>query len=343
MNFTGLVNLHSLPASEPLLPLYEAIVNSIQSIEDANLPDKGGFIDVYIKRTPQMTLIGGWETDIESIVVTDNGIGFTDENFTSFDTYASDFKVKKGCKGVGRIMWLKAFDIVEIDSIYSANGESFRRKFMFSAENSIHGEINEKIENVTSKNQITTVTLKKLKSNIRKATPKRIQTIARDILFHCFMYFVSNTMPKIRVFDDSDTICIHDLYNEYDDKHFKVDNFTLNNCLFSLIHSKNYKFPSSNATLNFCAHNRKVFSIKLSSILNNIEGRFHSDDGNFSYFGFIVAQILDETVNQERTEFSIPEEPALNLESNEIGLSEIRENARQLYRNFFERRYKQIY
>lgn len=32
VNFSGLVSLHALPTSEPLLPLYEAIVNSIQSI-----------------------------------------------------------------------------------------------------------------------------------------------------------------------------------------------------------------------------------------------------------------------------------------------------------------------
>ena len=35
INFKGLVNLHTLPSSEPLLPLFEAIVNSIQSIEQS--------------------------------------------------------------------------------------------------------------------------------------------------------------------------------------------------------------------------------------------------------------------------------------------------------------------
>ena len=35
MNFKGLVDLHTLPKTTPLLPLYEAIINSIQSIEEA--------------------------------------------------------------------------------------------------------------------------------------------------------------------------------------------------------------------------------------------------------------------------------------------------------------------
>ncbi len=32
INFSGLVDLHTLPATEPLLPLFEAVANSIQSI-----------------------------------------------------------------------------------------------------------------------------------------------------------------------------------------------------------------------------------------------------------------------------------------------------------------------
>ena len=41
-----------------------------------------------------------WETDIENIIIYDNGVGFTEDNFKSFNTYASDFKKMLGCKGV---------------------------------------------------------------------------------------------------------------------------------------------------------------------------------------------------------------------------------------------------
>lgn len=34
-NFKGLVRLHVLPVTEPLLPMYEAIINAIQSIEES--------------------------------------------------------------------------------------------------------------------------------------------------------------------------------------------------------------------------------------------------------------------------------------------------------------------
>ena len=42
--------------------------------------------------------------------MTDNGNGFNTENYTSFLEAYSQLKVKKGCKGIGRFLLLKAFD-----------------------------------------------------------------------------------------------------------------------------------------------------------------------------------------------------------------------------------------
>ena len=63
MNFKGLVELHTLPKTTPLLPLYEAIINSIQSIEDAQISN--GKIEIIVERDKQMNLFNQWETDIE--------------------------------------------------------------------------------------------------------------------------------------------------------------------------------------------------------------------------------------------------------------------------------------
>lgn len=63
MNFKGLVDLHTLPQTTPLLPLYEAIINSIQSIEDAQISN--GKIEIIVERDKQMNLFNQWETDIE--------------------------------------------------------------------------------------------------------------------------------------------------------------------------------------------------------------------------------------------------------------------------------------
>ncbi|WP_330167553.1 hypothetical protein [Bartonella grahamii] len=51
-----------------------------------------------------------------SISVFDNGDGFTKENIKSFSTYKSDYKIQEGCKGVGRVTYLKIFEEVKIVS-----------------------------------------------------------------------------------------------------------------------------------------------------------------------------------------------------------------------------------
>ena len=67
INFKGLVELHNLPSTEPLLPLFEAIVNSIQSINQGNI--KNGEISIHIERENTQSLFNSsdWETDIENI------------------------------------------------------------------------------------------------------------------------------------------------------------------------------------------------------------------------------------------------------------------------------------
>ena len=59
-------------------------------------------------------------------------MGFNDDNFKSFNTADSTYKLHRGGKGVGRFLWLKAFDKVEIESIYGQNGTKRLRKFEFS-------------------------------------------------------------------------------------------------------------------------------------------------------------------------------------------------------------------
>ena len=122
INFRGLVELHTLPTSEPLLPLYEAIVNSIQSINQSNTVN--GEIRIYIERDTSPSFFDVWETDIENIVIQDNGSGFNEDNFKSFNTYATDFKKMLGCKGVGRIIWLKAFTSVNVE-VFMRKVETF--------------------------------------------------------------------------------------------------------------------------------------------------------------------------------------------------------------------------
>jgi hypothetical protein len=88
----------NLKTSEFLLPLYEVIVNSIQAIEESNIPN--GRIKIQINRDKSQKAFEyeGIENGIfpiSSFIVDDNGIGFNDINFKSFDDAYSEKKARK--------------------------------------------------------------------------------------------------------------------------------------------------------------------------------------------------------------------------------------------------------
>lgn len=303
INFKGLVDLHVLPTTEPLLPLYEAIVNSIQSIEETNRRD--GKIEIEIQRDSQVSLFeDSWETDVENITITDNGIGFNEENFNSFETYASDFKFKKGCKGVGRIIWLKAFNDIYVESIYKKDNSFRKRTFKFNDTKAVYDNV-DVVDNEASDIK-TIIKLNGLKSKIRKITPKRLETIARNILNHCFVYFITQNMPQIIIRDEKDTIIVNHLFEEMKKENVVVEDFKIDNIEFRLVHTRNYKFSKTIHLLNFCAHNRTVTSTNLNVLIKNINSAFKDDNNNnYVYNGFIISDFLDDTVNRERTDFYI--------------------------------------
>ena len=85
---------------EALLPVFEAVVNSIQAIEErGNL--SGGEIEVRVVREAQGMLGDMDESGITGFVITDNGIGFDEANYDSFETSDSIHKQALGGKGKG--------------------------------------------------------------------------------------------------------------------------------------------------------------------------------------------------------------------------------------------------
>ena len=97
-----------LPRSHGLLPLFEAVVNSIQALAATDRDSSTGEVLVEIVRVPQQSLAlddGSQRRSlaphepIAGFVVSDNGCGFDDNNFESFETLDSDYKATEGCRG----------------------------------------------------------------------------------------------------------------------------------------------------------------------------------------------------------------------------------------------------
>lgn len=82
-----------------LFPLYEAVSNSLHSIEERwgdELEEKGR-IEINI------------DTDQKRIVVADNGVGFDRKNLDAFLTPLTGNKFERGGKGFGRFIAFKIF------------------------------------------------------------------------------------------------------------------------------------------------------------------------------------------------------------------------------------------
>ena len=316
INFKSIVDAHKLPTSSPLLPLFESIINSIQSIEEAKIDN--GQIDIKVIRELSLIPNANWETDIDSFEIVDNGVGFTDKNYSSFDIYGSDYKLALGCKGVGRVLWLKAFSKVYIESTYLSDDDNYYdRNFSFS--------ISE--ETKLDKNELSTISkpgtrvlLDGYITKYKSRCPKRIDTLAREIMNHCFAYLALGSCPKITISDDQETRCINTIFDESIRGNLSVKEFEVNGVCFNLISAKNYAASNDRHYLHFCAHKREVFGDNLSSVIKELTGKLFNDDGEFTYNGYITGKLLDDNINSERTEFVFSKDE--NYDSDEMGYSE---------------------
>ena len=159
-NLAGRVKNTRLPLTKGLLPLFEAVLNSIHAIEDAGITTDDGRIDITILRKPKQSSLSLDDSkhrgpdsleDIVGFRIEDNGIGFTEDNMESFRTLDSDYKISKGGRGVGRLLWLKAFGVVKIESVFKDAGTGFKqRRFQFDAVSGILNEHSEDMSTATN-------------------------------------------------------------------------------------------------------------------------------------------------------------------------------------------------
>jgi len=196
-----IVDSVDLNVSEALLPIYESIVNSIISLEKRqDCGEKG--IEVIIERqktkNKQTELFDKKPNPIKNVTIVDNGIGFTEENYKSFSQPFSKINKKYGCKGIGRFTILAMFEKMEIVSTYKEGDIWYKRNFIFDAEHEIHKT--EKTE--LSGNHALQTKVRFIGCKNRRLLPytaKNAEEIARGITDHCFIYYLSGTLPQIYV------------------------------------------------------------------------------------------------------------------------------------------------
>jgi len=132
IDIAGKVREKKIANNNVLLPLYEAVVNSIHAIEDAKV--EKGIIEIELIRLNQEEFAYEDLQKLPPIIdfhIKDNGIGFDEKNFESFNFAHSSYKMDRGGKGIGRITWLRAFDKAIIESQFKEGGLYKKRTFTF--------------------------------------------------------------------------------------------------------------------------------------------------------------------------------------------------------------------
>jgi hypothetical protein len=313
----GRVRNLSLPASaqHSLIPLFEAVSNALHAVESrfGDNATQAGEIEIEIIRTDAnegFPIIG--------FMVTDNGIGLTDENMTSFLTSDSAFKIAKGGKGVGRLTWLKTFQKCEIKSWFARDGKPLQRSFNFSlAQNnpiSKHAVVNAPANFKFG----TEVRLAPYLSPYDAHCPKRAETIAAKIVGHFLNYFAVGKLPRV-VLQDGGLIDLRTFYSDNQQKS-DIDVITVpidpeapsEFQIYHVLLKKRLRFLESGGLhWLFQAGNDRV--ARQEPIDSQLGLKYVGDDHDCVYVGLVTGAYLDAHVNQERTGFTFGVEEAKQI------------------------------
>jgi hypothetical protein len=328
-SLTGRLRNTSLSKSRALSPLFEAVVNAIQAV-DASHPDDmdDAQIEVRIIRGKQGSF--QFEKDqnlasmepISGFIVTDNGEGFHDDNMKSFRTLDSEYKSKDGCRGVGRLLWLKAFDKVQVISCYESGAGMKKREFTFTQ---LAGVSEEVLEDSEATESGTEVRLISFQPPYPKYALKGTRPIAKAILEHCLWYFVRpGGAPHIKVVeDDSDDVDLNLLYDDYMVSSADVQELVIKNQPFELIHMRLRTSSLPNPQLNWCAANRVVDHYNLTGRVPGLHGKLTDGDAEFMYACYLMSPFLNRFVRPERTGFDIADDNEGALDEDDPSKSDI--------------------
>ena len=307
----GRVNNITLPKTKALMPVFEAIINSIQacnSNENCN-------IDLIINRNLLQKSLSeevNFSPEIKGFIIKDDGCGFNSENFISFDKSDSTSKIDIGGKGIGRFLWLKAFEYVSIDSIFIENNEKKKIKFIFSTK--VDDGMSDKTINpvVESSPVITEVRLINIQKKYIKYVPKETKTIAQNLFEHCLPYYINGMKLNICVFDDfndDEKYNLLNMYNDFVKNNIKKEPLCVKSNNIDLYLIKYPTTSEANHRIIYCAHNREVKREKLNNYMPLISQRLKDEQGNdFILMIYVVGKYFDDMVSQERTHFTFDEE-----------------------------------
>lgn len=254
--------------------IFEAITNAIHA--------KANYIEVRLNDLNLSTFDEKEDIQmVDRVSVIDNGDGFNPANIKSFQTYRSPHKKSLGAKGIGRFLYLKLFEKVEINSLL--------KNIIFTVKKDV--EVNE----FTGEAQ---------KTHINLLDPKQTysinkKTLNQQIQEHFLPYFklLKEDEKKVEIvvfFNDSEAYII----SSEDIPSFNTVTFNIKGHDFQLNYLLNEKSTQYSDGF-FCAANTVV----LKNSDRDSKSKFKMFDGINILF-LLSSEYFNENVNDERDGFN---------------------------------------
>ncbi|QEY15786.1 ATP-binding protein [Cellvibrio sp. KY-GH-1] len=298
-------------------PIVEVIVNAIQAIEAKALDN--GSIEIIIERSAQDDIERGIRS-VESFLIKDNGVGFTQENRDSFDTLYSDYKLSQGGKGFGRFTCLKYFENLKVKSVFECEEGFKQRTFKMGKGNDII--VDEQIAPTKELVTFTTIKLENVKDG--KFLDKKLTTIAKSLVERLLPYFIDDSYhcPKISIAEKDGTglIVLNDFINNQlsasiKEIPLKNTNFVINGLgkdhTFLIRLFKFYSPKNQRSKISLVAHRREVTDTAIHTYIPEFIEEFldkdlngeDDKDRNYVLKAYVYGDYLDDNVSLERGGF----------------------------------------
>jgi len=219
---------------------------------------------------------------VDQLIIEDNGDGFVEKNIKSFQNYRSQLKRDLGCKGIGRFLYLKIFEKIQI--------ESLDKHIDFVINKDI------KVSDLEFKTESTKVSF----NNPRKQFFVHYGKLEQDLKEHFIAYFKLMEDEKkevvINIFENND---LKKTIKSNEIPKFETVKFKINTHEFTL----DYIF--NDTTIKhydgfYCADNRVVIQ---NSFLN-IKRKFKSFK-NINILFLLSSSYFDKNVNETRDDLTI--------------------------------------
>lgn len=302
-NLRGQVRQTTLHKWKCLLPLFEAVMNSIQAIQDAD-PSRDHSIIIECERENTLKLDDELAPFV-NFTIKDTGIGFDDDNFDSFNTAFSEHKYDRGGKGLGRMMWLVAFEKAEIDSVFRAEDTEhpWKRTFTFNTDydpdNAMPVAIPEGMPG-------TTVILSGYRSPYKEECPRSPEALAQRLIEHFILVLLRPDCPKIEIIADGLRHSVNEQFRAGYQANAAESSFAVEGASFTLYGFKITNARSNKHRLIYAANSRGVLTENLDDHIPNLSTRLEESDGSsFIYLAIVQGKYLDQKVNNNRTDFEI--------------------------------------